>query len=87
MRATGYSVTDRTIIARVEEIADKRGWSMSDVALPWLNNRVVSPIVGFSTVERLQDTLTVRGKVLSEEDERYLEERYVAKAMMFDLAY
>ena len=67
------------IISRVEEIAKKRGWPMSHVSLAWLNRRVVSPIIGFSSVERIEDALAARDKRLSEEEERYLEELYLAR--------
>lgn len=55
---------------------------MSDVVLAWVNKRVSSPTVGFSTVGRMQDTLTARGKVLTEEEEKYLKDPYVPKALM-----
>ena len=38
---------DLTIIKRVVEIAEKRQWPMSHVALAWINKRVASPIIGF----------------------------------------
>lgn len=66
-------------IARVEELAKKHGWSMSSVALAWINKRVASPIVGFSKVERMDEALEARGKVLSDEEERYLEELYTPR--------
>jgi len=50
---------------------------MSHVALAWINKRVSSPIIGFSSVERMDEALEARGKVLSEEEEKYLEELYV----------
>lgn len=49
---------------------------MSHVALAWINKRVASPIIGFSSVERMDEALDARGKVLSEEENRYLEELY-----------
>ena len=67
------------IVSRVEEIAKKRGWPMSHVSLAWLNRRVVAPIIGFSSVERIDDALAARGKELSDEEERYLEEMYLAR--------
>ncbi|KAL6855592.1 Aldo-keto reductase dtxS3 [Amphichorda felina] len=67
------------VVLRVEEIAKKRGWPMSHVSLAWLNRRVTAPIIGFSSVERIEDALAARGKMLSEEEERYLEELYVAR--------
>lgn len=48
-----YSEADKTIINRVEEIARKRGWTMSQVALAWIDKRVSSPIDGLSSVRAL----------------------------------
>ena len=76
---TGYADKDEEIIQRVHELAEKKGWSMSNVALAWLNRRVVSPIVGCNSEERLDDALAVRGKELTAEEEKYLEELYVAR--------
>lgn len=76
---TGYTESDQAIIERVQEIAEKKGWKMSTVALAWLNKRVASPIVGISSVERIDDALAARGKELTEEEEKYLEEPYVAR--------
>ena len=41
---------DKTIIDRVEEIANKRGWKMAEVALSWIKGKVTSPIVGVNSV-------------------------------------
>ena len=73
---TGYSDVDQKIIKRVQEIADKKGWKMSHVALAWINKRIASPIIGFSSVERIDESLDVRGKTLTEDEEKYLEEQY-----------
>ncbi|KAF3767291.1 Aldo/keto reductase [Cryphonectria parasitica EP155] len=70
---------DLTIIKRVIEIADKKGWPMAHVALAWINKRVASPIIGFSKVERIDQAVSARGKVLTEEEEKYLEELYEPK--------
>jgi aryl-alcohol dehydrogenase-like predicted oxidoreductase len=64
------------MIERVEELAKKHGWSMSTVALAWINKRVTSPIIGFSSEKRMDEALEARGKELSEEEEKYLEELY-----------
>jgi aryl-alcohol dehydrogenase-like predicted oxidoreductase len=76
MSRTGYSDIDKQIVKRVQEIAEKRGWKMSQVALAWINKRVTSPIIGFSSVERIDEALEVRGKDLTPEEEKYLEELY-----------
>ncbi|KAK3725125.1 hypothetical protein LTR37_000636 [Vermiconidia calcicola] len=78
---TGQSESDQEVIKRVQELAEKHGWSMSHVALAWINRRVSSPIIGFSSVGRMDEALEARGKVLSEEEEKYLEEPYVARAV------
>lgn len=72
---------DLTIIKRVQEIAEKRGWKMSHVALAWINQRVTSPIIGFSSIARIEEAIEARGKILTDEEEKYLEELYEAKAV------
>lgn len=64
------------IIGRVEEIAKKRGLTMTQVALAWINPKVSSPIVGFSSVERMDEALGAKGVTLTEEENKYLEELY-----------
>lgn len=78
---TGREEADKKIIGRVEELAQKHSWKMSTVALAWINKRVTSPIIGFSTPERMDEALEARGKVLTEEEEKYLEELYQPRAI------
>jgi aryl-alcohol dehydrogenase-like predicted oxidoreductase len=49
---------------------------MTQVTLAWTLKRVTSPIIGFSSVERIDDALAVRGKELTDEEMRFLEEPY-----------
>lgn len=72
---------DLTIIKRVMEIAEKRDWPIAHVSLAWINKKVSSPIIGFSTPERIEQAITAKGKVLTEEEEKYLEELYEPKAI------
>jgi aryl-alcohol dehydrogenase-like predicted oxidoreductase len=65
----------------VQELAEKKGWKMSQVALAWINKRISSPIIGFSSVDRIDEAIEVRGKTLTEEEEKYLEELYQPKAI------
>jgi aryl-alcohol dehydrogenase-like predicted oxidoreductase len=69
-------------IERVQELAKKHDWKMSHVALAWINKRVTSPIIGFSSVERMDEALEARGKTLTEEEEKYLEELYSAVSIV-----
>jgi aryl-alcohol dehydrogenase-like predicted oxidoreductase len=66
----------------VQELAKKHDWKMSHVALAWINKRVTSPIIGFSSVERMDEALEARGKTLTEEEEKYLEELYSAVSIV-----
>ena len=79
--AHGTVEPDITIIRRVVEVAEKRDWPMAHVALAWINKRVASPIIGFSSVERIDQAVTARGKELTVEEEKYLEELYQPKAI------
>ncbi|KAI0354041.1 Aldo/keto reductase [Trametes cingulata] len=67
--------SDKKIIQRVEELASKKGWSMSQVALAWVASKVTAPIVGANTPERLRESIVV-GKALTGDDVQYLEEPY-----------
>ncbi len=60
----------------MQELAEKKGWTMSQVALAWINNRVASPIVGLSSIARLEEATQLKGKELTPEEEKYLEEPY-----------
>ncbi|KAI6779150.1 Versiconal hemiacetal acetate reductase-like protein [Emericellopsis cladophorae] len=75
----GQSALDQKIIARVVEIAEKRNWPMAHVALAWINSRVSAPIIGFSSVDRIEQAITAKGKTLTPEEEEYLEELYEPK--------
>ena len=72
---------DYKTIARVQELAEKKGWKMSQVALAWINKRISSPIIGLSSIDRIDEAIDVRGKTLTEEEEKYLEESYEPKAI------
>lgn len=78
----GVTETDREIVKRVQELADKKGWKMSHVALAWIIQKGTIPIVGFSNLARLEEACDVRGKTLTEEEMQYLEEPYQPKAIM-----
>lgn len=49
---------------------------MSHVALAWINRRVTAPIIGFSSINRMDEALDARDKVLTRAEEAFLEELY-----------
>ncbi|KAJ7638184.1 Aldo/keto reductase [Roridomyces roridus] len=65
--------SDKEIIKRVEQLAKKYSWKMSQVALAWSGSKVTSPIVGFNTPEQVQGGV-LEGKNLSDDDAAFLEE-------------
>lgn len=74
--------SDEEIIARVQEIAKKKGWKMSQVALAWVSQKGAVPIVGAGSLERLEEACAVKGKTLSEDEMQYLEEPYIPRNIM-----
>ncbi|KAG1888505.1 NADP-dependent oxidoreductase domain-containing protein [Suillus subluteus] len=69
------SRADVTIINRVEELAKKKNCKMSQIALAWVASKVSSPIVGISSVQRLQESI-IEEIELTPEEIKYLEEPY-----------
>ena len=74
-------MADEKIIRRVEELADEKGWKMSQVALAWHKAKGTVPIVGFNSIRRMDEACDVRGKTLTDEEVKYLEEPYVPKSI------
>ena len=73
----------QSIIERVEQMAERKGWTMAQVSLAWLLAKgVSSPIVGLSSVERMDEALGVTGKTLSEEEIKSIDEPYKARAVV-----
>ncbi|KXT14298.1 hypothetical protein AC579_8411 [Pseudocercospora musae] len=70
---------DRAIIKRVQEVAERRGWRMSYVALSWINKRVSAPVIDFDRIDRIAEALATKDKELTAEEEKYIEELYKAK--------
>nr|POF01387.1 aldo-keto reductase dtxs3 [Quercus suber] len=71
-----------TIVSRVRDIAESRNWPMSHVSLAWLNGRVTAPIIGFSSIQRMDEVLSARGLRLSSDEEDYLESPYLPKKVI-----
>jgi len=67
------SSADETIINHVEELSKKKNCKMSQVALAWVASKVSSPIVGISSIQRLQESI-IEEIELTPEEIKYLEE-------------
>ena len=77
----GLTEADEGIIGRVQEVAEKRGWKMSQVAMAWMRGKGCVPIMGLTSanVQRLEEACAVKDMKLTEEESNYLEELYVPK--------
>lgn len=56
-----------SIVRRVQNTAEKKGRKMSQVALAWISKRVSSSIIGFTSLEEMEEALSLRGRVLPKE--------------------
>jgi 1-deoxyxylulose-5-phosphate synthase len=71
--------SDRRVIERVGEIAQKRGLPRAQVALAWLLHKpvVTAPIVGASKQHHLDDAIAALSLKLTAEELAALEEPYI----------
>ena len=70
--------TDYAIVLRVNELAQKYGATMTQIALAWqFSKGVTSPIVGATKAKYFDDAIGAFHVKLTEEDVTYLEEPYV----------
>ncbi|KAH8813785.1 NADP-dependent oxidoreductase domain-containing protein [Flagelloscypha sp. PMI_526] len=71
------SGTTEEIVKRVQEVAARKGWTMAQVSLSWVQSKIDSPIIGMSNVSRIDESVFDEEMyTLSEEDVKYLEEPY-----------
>ncbi|KAL8752370.1 MAG: hypothetical protein Q9199_005787 [Rusavskia elegans] len=77
----GLTEADEGINKRVQEVAEKRGWKMSQVALAWVRGKGCVPVMGLTSanVQRLEEACAIKDMRLTEEETKYLEELYVPK--------
>jgi len=68
---------DNVIIARVAELAEKHGVTMTEVSLAWLLTKVTSPVVGATKFHHIEGAAKAVDLILTPEEILYLEEPYV----------
>lgn len=74
--------TDGKIIRRVEELADKRGVSMTEISLAWLLTKVTAPVVGATKFSHIDGAANAVDLELSQDEIDYLEELYTPHALV-----
>ncbi|KAG8835471.1 hypothetical protein FRC17_003038 [Serendipita sp. 399] len=79
-----YREEEREMNPLVEEIANKKGVSMSQIALAWVMQKspVSAPIVGTTSLEHLRDMIKAVNVKLDEEEMKYLEELYASRSIV-----
>ncbi|MCX8669688.1 aldo/keto reductase [Gilliamella sp. B2865] len=74
---------DREIVVRVNDIAQKYGVTMTQVALAWqFAKGVASPIIGATKTQYLDDAVGALKVSLTKDDSAYLEELYIPHVIM-----
>lgn len=73
---------DEKIIKRVEEVADGKGVSMTEVALGWLIQKGAVPVVGATKDSHVDGAVKAVDLTLTEDEVSYLEELYVPHALV-----
>jgi len=71
--------TDRQIVARVAELAEKHGVLRAQIALAWLLQKapVTAPIIGATKISHLEEAAGALDVKLTAEEAAWLEEPYV----------
>jgi len=80
---TLYQDSDRHIVEKVAEIADKRGVTRAQVALAWVANRpaVTAPIVGATKEHHLDDAIAAVDLQLDDTEVAELDELYTPRGI------
>ena len=73
---------DAPILRRVEELANRRGVSMTEIALAWLLTKVTSPVVGATKLHHIEGAAKAVDLKLTPEECAYLEEPYTPHALV-----
>lgn len=67
------------IVSRVEVVAKRKECSMASVAIAWVLRKGCAPIVGLTSVERVEQILESLGVQLSDAECKYLEDVYMPR--------
>ncbi len=73
---------DGEIIRRVAELADRRGVTMTEIALAWLLTKVTAPVVGATKLHHIEGAAKAVDLTLTAEETDYLEAPYVPHALV-----
>jgi aryl-alcohol dehydrogenase (NADP+) len=81
-----FGDADLETLRRMEEIGARRGAANAQIAIAWLLAKgVAAPIIGASKMSHLEDAIAAASIVLTDEEVKYLEERYRPKPVAGNL--
>ncbi len=73
---------DGRVIARVVELADAHGVSMTEISLAWLLTKATAPVVGATKISHAEGAAKAVELALTQQEINYLEELYVPHALV-----
>ncbi len=73
---------DGEIVRRVAELADRRGVTMTEIALAWLLTKVTAPVVGATKLRHIEGAAKAVDLTLTAEEADYLEAPYVPHVLV-----
>jgi len=78
------SESDRKVVERVKEVAEKRGLPRAQIALAWVLQKqsMTYPIIGATKVSHLEDAAAALSIKLTPEEIAFMEEPYIPHAVM-----
>ncbi|KAH7917971.1 hypothetical protein BV22DRAFT_995711, partial [Leucogyrophana mollusca] len=68
--------SEKTVIFRIEKLAENKEWKMCQVALVWIQTKFTSPIVGANSLGELEENI-IKGLGLASRETDYLEKPFV----------
>lgn len=74
--------SDEHIIGAVEQLAQRKGCTMSQIAMAWSRDKITAPIIGISSEKRLHEAIESLNITLTEEDKEELEKHYVPRKVL-----
>lgn len=72
---------DADIIQRVENLAEKKNVSMTEIAIAWLLTKTAAPICGTTKLQQLDALVNAVNLNLTDKEIHYLEEAYIPHAL------
>lgn len=78
----GTVESDQHIIGAVEELAKRKGCTMSQVAMAWSRDKITAPIIGISSEKRLNEAIESLNITLTDEEKEELEKHYVPRKVV-----